>query len=440
MGAKDRPDAGLLQEWVRWVRAGADSAGDRIVRGYRLAGRLIAGAGFVLGASGVAGWLAMSDRLPVNVVNFWPLVVGVPLLFLGSWCVLAIGGTTTAGLWSEAVTRAVARRLGDRERLADDWRALRAVVDRLGRLPFWLASRTSHGFALAFAVGALAALSFLPVVDDPAFGWRSRVLGEAEVARAAALVAAPWSRFWPAALPDADAVAATRYSSVTPQLERARAGDWAAWWPFLLASIVFYGLLPRLFAWGWASAASRRAIAGASTSDDPDRRRLLARLRAPEIDTRAADPEAPGSEVSSGASGLAVPDWRALRCGLFDFGGVLAAEGLPATLAAVLGRDPVGSWAVGGEDLAQENLALDEAARAGVEAAIVAVAPWDPPVGDHQEWLASVTRRLGPVPIGIWFASAGEVEPRHISVWQAWIARQREAHVFAVTPPGDPDA
>ena len=430
IGAVELSDPALLVEWVRWVRAGGGSVGDRVVRGHRLAGRLTAGIGALLGTSGVAGWLAMSDRLPVNVVNFWPLIVGIPLLLLLGWGVLALGGAASAGGITQSVARASSRFAGERDRLAEDWRALESVGDRLGRLPFWLASRISHGFALAFQSGALAALLFLPIVDDPAFGWRSRILDEADVSRTAEVVAVPWRTFWPAALPTADVVASTRYSSVTPQLERGGAAPWAAWWPFLLASIAFYGILPRAFAWAWAAWASRRSIERAFASDDPDRRRLLARLRAPRVETRAEGVEPAGVEVTVGELGHAEPDWRTLRCGLFDFGGV-AAERAPA-LAGALGAEPVGTWVVGGEDVAQEDLALEAAGQAGIEAAIVAVAPWDPPVGDHEEWLASVVGRLGPIPIGIWFAASAEVEPRHRTVWEEWIARRRDAEVFLV--------
>ena len=436
IGSMDLTDAALLQEWVRWVRAGDTSVGNRVVQGQRMASRVIAGLGALLGASGVSGWLAMSDRLPVNVVNFWPLIVGVPLLLLVGWFALAIGGATSVAGFPRWIGRALSRFGGEPDRFAEDWCALESVADRLGRLPFWLGSRISHGFALAFQLGALAALLLLPVVDDPAFGWRSRILDEADVSRAAEVVAAPWRAIWPAAVPEAGVVAATRYSSVTPQLERGGAAPWAAWWPFLIASIVFYGLLPRALAWGGAVLASRRVTRHSFASDDPDRRRLLARLHAPRVDTRAEGTEAPGAPTAAGRPGHPPPAWSTLRCGVFNFGGAASAP-RSRELAAVLGAEPVGTWAIGGEDLAQEGAALDAAGRAGLEAAIVAVEPWDPPVGDHQEWLASVASRLGPIPVGIWFTGSGEVEARHRTVWEAWIARQRDP-VFLIASSSEP--
>ena len=426
-------DTELLQEWVRWVRAGGSSEGDRVVRAQRAVGRLAAAAGAVLGATGAAGWLATSDRLPVNVVNFWPVFVGLPLLLLAVWTVIAIGGASLSWVPMRGAAGLLARLVGERERLADDWRAFESIQARLGRLPFWAASRIGHGFALAFQAGALAALLFVPVVDDPAFGWRSRVLEDADVTRAAAVVAAPWQGWWTDAAPTAAVVSATRYSSVTPDLERGDANPWAAWWPFLLASLLLYGVALRMLAWGGAVWAARRAVAGALTADDLDRRRLIARLRAPRVETRADGEEASGVEIPPARARTLQPDWSTLRCGLFDFGGVSGAV-LDPRLRSMLGGEPIGLWEVGGLDVGGERAALEEAAAARIEAAVVMLAAWDPPVGDHEEWVGALVDRLGAIPVGVWFAGSGEVEERHRSVWAEWAARRRGTELFLLDP------
>jgi hypothetical protein len=193
VGASELDDPALVREWLRWARGPGPATGDGIVHALRSVARLGGMLGFFLGALGVAGWLAMSDRLPVNVINFWPLIVGLPLLSLLVWLgVTALGNSAGMG-WVRVASRNLTRWSPESGRLRDDWRALQRVEDRLGRLPFWAASRIGHGCTVAFQFGALAALVVLPVIDDPAFGWRSRLLDEHQVERAASLIATPWN-------------------------------------------------------------------------------------------------------------------------------------------------------------------------------------------------------------------------------------------------------
>lgn len=98
---------------------------------------------------------------------------------------------------------------------------------------------------LLAGIGMLLGYLSLLLFTDLAFGWSSTLIDQAQVVtRITDILATPWQWFWPAAVPSAELVEATRYVRINPQ-----AGDtqWAGgWWQFLLASLLVYNLLPRL--------------------------------------------------------------------------------------------------------------------------------------------------------------------------------------------------
>ena len=109
------------------------------------------------------------------------------------------------------------------------------------------------------ALGMLLGYWVLLLFSDLAFGWSSTLVQNASVtATAVEWLAAPWRALWPAAVPTADMVAATHFQRIAPSAAKPALA--AQWWRFLMASLIFYNLLPRTLlalvfygCWRWGS-------------------------------------------------------------------------------------------------------------------------------------------------------------------------------------------
>ncbi|MFY0664582.1 MAG: DUF2868 domain-containing protein [Natronospirillum sp.] len=132
------------------------------------------------------------------------------------------------------------------------------VVRVLRVSPYWrpTAGQRWHLLWVVQALWALSALSLLLtflillVFTDLAFGWSSTVIASSDgVAQWVSWVTWPWRGFWAAAVPSAEVLSATRFI----RIDQGASGvtEAAAWWPFLLASVMFYNLLPRLLLFGY---------------------------------------------------------------------------------------------------------------------------------------------------------------------------------------------
>lgn len=178
----------------------------------------------VLGVLIALAGLSYSPDGRINVLWIWLLWAGLP--FIGSlfsifW--LLFGGRRP---W-------VVRWLPN----ATYWQPTALQRWRLAMLLQW-----------AWAVVALAMLStflLLLLFSDLAFGWSSTLaLTTSHLRAIVEWIAYPWAGFWPAAVPNMEILEATRFVRIAPQAGSVELAG--AWWPFLLANVLTYNLLPRL--------------------------------------------------------------------------------------------------------------------------------------------------------------------------------------------------
>lgn len=177
----------------------------------------------------IIGWLIAAASLSyapggrLNVLWLWWLWAGIPLL--GT---LVAAGAAAFGRDRPWLFRWGHKTLHWYPKPGQRWHML------IGLQSFWLL------LGLGMILGFLTLLLF----TDLAFGWSSTLLdGDQSPLRLLQWLAAPWAWFWSAAVPDAALLDATRYVRIDPRASGTeRAGDW---WPFLMASLLFYNLVPR---------------------------------------------------------------------------------------------------------------------------------------------------------------------------------------------------
>ena len=170
-----------------------------------------------------AGSLSYAPEGRINVLWLWLLWAGLPLL------------GALVSLWVALFGRSRPWLFQWRQR---EYHWYPTTDQRLHML--WL---LQYLWAVA-GLGMLLGFWVMLLSTDLAFGWSSTLIDdEQRLLTLMGALAWPWHGLWPSAVPDAGLLEATRYIRIEPAASTARAGDW---WPFMMASLLCYNLIPRL--------------------------------------------------------------------------------------------------------------------------------------------------------------------------------------------------
>ena len=246
-----------LRAWLDVSRK-SPSAGNRFATSLSM---VSAGVGLLMFVAGISGVLGMLNRSRggIDVLLFLVILLGVQWLIL----LMAVLGwifrhKTARGFSAlQALVGKVGHRFsGDGDgwwnRLMDGGGAPRSAL-------LWRLARLTQGAGICFNLGIIAGLLGLVMVKNVGFFWETTT--EAAMRETLGSIvrtlSIPWSAVWPAAVPDAAEINASRWM---PDQTGALPPGPAAWWMFLLMATVVWGMLPRLIWWVLANVAFKNAL------------------------------------------------------------------------------------------------------------------------------------------------------------------------------------
>jgi hypothetical protein len=286
-----------------------------------------------------------------------------------------------------------------------------------------------------FNVAALATAIALVTFSDLAFGWSTTLdVPAATASRIVQAIAAPWASLAPLAVPSSELVEQSQFF----RLERADVGASAAralgaWWPFTVAAVVTYGLLPRVLLLVLATA-RLRAATGALLLEDARVTALLDRMASPAIETAAEQHEqAPPLEIGV-APARELPLTGTARALIWE-------NALPLDAARDYARRQLGlavtdAAEAGTEQLDKDRAALKHLAAESDGALIVFTPAWEPPLLELRDFLAELRRRIGPAasivvaPVPDGARAVTDVER---ATWQRAIAQLADPKTYVET-------
>lgn len=247
-------------------------------RGKTLLTRALIVVAVFTGALVSAGLLRYDGIQPVNVFGFLFILLGGQLLLLAaSFAALILRplgllsletGIIAPGiyrLWKQiaAATEKDVLRQGSGEtrlRIAAFFGSLGKKHSRYRPLLAGLIAGLSQTFGVWFNIAAVVSTLLLVSFSDRAFGWQSSLNLSAEsVHRATRVVARPWSPFYPAGAPSVSQIEGSRIH-LKDGIRSLANENLVSWWPFLVCSLLVYGLLPRLLLWLIAWGIVRRQL------------------------------------------------------------------------------------------------------------------------------------------------------------------------------------
>ncbi len=145
-------------------------------------------------------------------------------------------------------------------------------------------------FGVALNLGLITITVFKVTTADLAFGWQTTLqLGTEKLYSLTKIVALPWSWLLPKSIayPSLESIEGTRII-LKEGIHYLATENLISWWPFLLLSLVIYGLLPRLILALGALLLEKLKISRYPNA--PNFLRITARMQTPVVSTQAPPP------------------------------------------------------------------------------------------------------------------------------------------------------
>lgn len=428
--------------WWSQVAPGDDkgSVGERLAAYARLAvvGLVLLGLGLGVSLGSIA--FAYDGTHPVNVLALLGVLVGVPLvLVLLTFIYLLPGRLPGFGVVRDTLAAI------NPGRWAGAW------LDRYSGLKLfagfggpsagfgrWQLLVFSQWFAIGYFLGVVGAGLVLVTVSDLAFGWSSTLdLQTADVHRLFSFLALPWQAGLPGAVPDPDLVASSRYYRLETQpVSVAEAAALGAWWPFVLMTILVWGLLPRvilLLLGVWRRQGALRGL----LCQHPEVLALLDRLTPPKVDF---GPELEEDAGSAGAARAAAPPAAADAHTAI----VIWNSALPEVQAQTWVGDKLGASAgaavaldarVGADGWATTLAGFLQSADPLPSRVVIFSKGWEPPLLEFADFLEALRAGLGSTativvaPIN---TRGDAIEPADREIWAAFLGRHGDPRLYVM--------
>lgn len=442
-------------EWLRCM--GSEPALERTRSACHAVSAVLVAIGLLVGCVTALGAFFYDGTARVNVLAVLAILVGLQTLLLAlallsmpseralSWLPGAQGIAAMLRMLSPGRLALAAQKLLP----ADTRHLLRPLSPSQDshlstpRVQKWLVLICSQYLALAFNTGAVACALCLVVFSDIAFGWATTLdLSAAGLHRLIEWLALPWSQWLPGAVPSIELVEASRYY----RLETAEqvVGDpklLGQWWPFVVASMVTYGLLPRILVLAVALYRLRLASEHA-LCEDPRVQALVERLNTTLVETTSEDPEA----ASDDARGAVQPAslWHVLPedvGALIDWADVpVAKRWLEATFD---NRDPPCTvYRAGGGRALEADQTVIDAIRDSTCAGSVAILTkaWEPPLLELDDFLSELREAIGQtrdiviVPVSASRSSRENTDEADLQRWQRMVQSRQDAKLHLAEP------
>lgn len=248
-----------FQEWLRSKKRGS---GAKVVAVTRFLGLVLLAATFLMGVGVVRG--IVTGGTGQSALNIWVLLAGTIGI---QWLILLTGLITfllarywIGGLgWLKELLSAVVRRLAGKVS-PDTWRSL---IQGKGKQPSALGWRLTRMLQLAgigFNVGLITGLFGLLWFTNVQFYWESSLsqFGGESLGKVTGVLASAWGG---SGLSEAQIIGLKDISGETGD------EDWNAFFHFIFAALLVWGLIPRTLLWGFAVWKERQTLAGLEFQD-----------------------------------------------------------------------------------------------------------------------------------------------------------------------------
>ncbi len=311
----------LLKFWLNRIKD-EDSHENVIFDAYRLASKLLFAMAIFAGGSIALELLQYLGAKPINVSAFFGLLILLQAtLTLTTFGLLALPSSkakhlrlslgfqilkpvalSLAGMLANVTTKGL--RGDQRESLLSLLGKTRSSLFLYGSVLRWKLFQTLQGTAVAFNLGALAAILLVIAFSDKAFGWQTTLdLNSDAIHSLIRFVAIPWSWLWGEGLgyPSHADIEGSRIV-LKDGIQGLSSEHLVSWWPFLSLGIFVYGLLPRSVFVLWTHIRLRASLKKLDFSHG-SAQRIIERMKRPSVGFNSEKVQHEKHESDDGAVG-----------------------------------------------------------------------------------------------------------------------------------------
>lgn len=332
-----------------------------------------------------------------------------------------------------------------------------------GMLFYWPLFTQMQLFGICFNLSLLGVSLFNVIATDLAFGWQSTLqLSNEAIHSFVQILASPWSWFVNPPYPSLAEIEGSRII-LKDGIGELATPDLVSWWPFLLLSLIFYGLLPRIGFFLTGLYFKKNSL-DSLTFDHGSHDTLLQRMYTPHVTTQA-EPEEPREQQLATLpqkkphpqeqkpvtpQATLQPKEKKAACSTQAENNqltVLIAEDIfpscsEQELAELLSQKgySVSERISFGEDIEQDQqtiIRLDPAKISAGGGLLILMEAWLPPISDFTLFLEDLRKHL-PAPIHFRVGLLGKptaetiftpVEPSDFKVWQKKLKGLGDSHL-----------
>jgi len=422
----------------------ANASGTKVEHACTVSAAVLLLLGFLGGVAVSGAAFAYQGQYPVNLFTLLGVLVGLPLLFLFATLLMLLWPLHGAGgLRSALAGLNLGRWVGswlDRALQVDLFATFQPSGAQSG-FARWQLLVFSQWLAIGFFLGALVLGFLLVAFTDLAFGWSTTLDLKAErVFDWVRVAAMPWAAWLPSATPDLALVETSRYFRLEQGgMPLSRASVLGTWWPFILATVAFYGLLPRLLLMAFCYWRLRHAVRR-MLLDDSEVTALLDRLNSPMVSLEGSAEE---GELETPVAPLpAMPSARDYAGGATDgdavivvWNGAVSEETAVAWARRVLGASAHTSLSLSVLQDESEQRGLLESCRASASRILLFTKGWEPPLLEFMDFLGLLREHFGSdcsltiLPLNL---QKTGVDPDDRQVWSQALGRLRDPRLYVM--------
>jgi len=377
----------------------------------------------------------------VNVLLILALFCVLPLLSIVVFVIAALSRDGLSAI-SSGQFGAIIARVAPGAKLAKI--AGLAAGDAGPGMSKWLLLGWSQWLGLGYGTGALCAAMGLVLFTDLAFGWSTTLeLSSDTLSGALRTIAWPWHAWLPQAVPDEALIKISRYF----RLSTSAANDadpivLARWWPFVVISMLCYGVLPRLITLIIAHRRLRAACAYALLADGHVLR-LLQRMNTPLVRTDALQSEhasASSSPVQVFADLPAAGNWQLINWAAVPVQQTAFNRVLGRSQHHAQARD---THAAGGTRSSAQDAALiaqlsNDCSTDDTAAVLIIAKSWEPPTLELMDFIDALRTALPDrtvvalMPVAVVDGAPAAPGGAQQSIWQHALGQAQLPNVHAV--------
>ncbi len=375
-------------------------------------------AAFVSGVASALVFCSYSGKTPINILSFLAIFVVSQFFFVLlvslrhclDWSLVQTATSSLGVLLITALIKKLCCWLGKRAGQAISaeqslglqavWGKMRQRENSYGTFFYWPIFLLLQRAGIVFNIGLLLAFFAQVTVSDLAFGWQSTLQFSAQsLYELVRILALPWSWLFGEGVgfPTLEAVEGSRII-LKEGIAGLATGNMVSWWPFLVMSLLCYGLLPRLLLFFYGKYRQHRFVV-TFTPNSFAVRTVLRRMETPHLSTsgsrdvsttpyQESNADVPETAVSDAATTVAVllPDECLQHCSEQEVTAFLARQNFEA--AAIY------RFLVGYEH--DQKILETVAGEQHLSGCIVFMEAWMPPLRDFLIFLNQLRTVLPP--------------------------------------------